>query len=414
MSIPDSADGSTGDSPIRLALCITELEIGGAERSLVELATRLDRREFAPVVYALGPRPRGQQAALVERLENSGIPVHFLNATSPLQAPLVLYRLVALLRAQRPDILQSFLVHANGLGTLAARLAGVPTILTGIRVAERRSRWHLVLARLVDRWVSRHVCVSQAVADFSATTGRLERARLVVISNGVDSSRHTPCAVAGVGKDVQTGVGNSHNHSTNFQPVGCGTRSVPTTIGRSILFVGRLDAQKGADLLVDLAPQFLAQLPEHNLLMVGRGPLEAQLAAAVSRTPFADRIHLLGWRSDVAEIIAAAELVVLPSRWEGMSNVLLEAMAAGKPVVARDVEGVREAIGPDGAEQVVGSDPQAFTDKVVAIAGCPPARSRLGAANQQRVAREFTLEAMVGQYAALYRELAGRSSAARL
>lgn len=405
LSIPDSALCASDDSPIRLALCITELEVGGAERSLVELATRLDRRQFAPIVYSLGPRPHGQQAALIERLETCGVPTHFLDASTRWAAPLALLRLVRLLRAQRPHIVQTFLFHANVLGTIAARLAGVRTVLTGIRVAERRSRWHLVGARLIDRWVTRHVCVSQSVADFSCTHGGLDRAKLVVIANGVECSRQaaSPQRVATGEWKVEPAEGGA----------GCFELYSPLSIhyslrSRSIVFVGRLDVQKGADVLMELAPQILERLPGHDLVFVGRGPLAEELADQARRSAFASRIHLLGWRSDAADILAAAELVVLPSRWEGLSNVLLEAMAAGRPVVARDVEGVREAFGPEGLEQVVGHSPQDFADTVVAIAGSPAAQVRLGAANRQRAGEQFTLAAMVARYAELYRELAQR------
>ena len=154
LSISETATALTPespDSPIRLALCITELEVGGAERCLMELATRLDRAKFLPVVYSLGPRPTGEQAALVQRLEAAGVPVHFLNGRTRLAAPIVLWKLIRLLRSQNPQIVQSFLFHANLLGTLAAHLAGAPYMVTGIRVAERRRAWHLRWANWTGR-----------------------------------------------------------------------------------------------------------------------------------------------------------------------------------------------------------------------------------------------------------------------
>ncbi len=371
----------TTDLPIPLALCITELEVGGAERCLVELATRLDRAKFAPAVYSLRPRPTGDQAALVLRLEEAGVPVHFLNGRTRLAAPVVLWKLTRLLRAQNPHIVQTFLFHANLLGTLAARLAGVRCVVTGIRVAERGRIWHLRWAKWMDRLVTRHVCVSQSVADYSSVAGGLGAARLVVIPNGVDLERFRdmrPCP------HESLGVGPNR---------------------RLIVFVGRLDAQKGPNLLIELAPQFLSRLPDHDLVLVGRGPLRESLEARSRQLAAGDRIHFTGWRADVPEILAAADLVVLPSQWEGMPNVLLEAMAAGKPVVATNVEGMLEALGAENSGQLVQRGSQGISESIVTISSQAEVQSRLGGENRSIVEKNFTLQAVVALYARLYEAL---------
>ena len=126
---------------------------------------------------------------------------------------------------------------------------------------------------------------------------------------------------------------------------------------------------------------------------------------------FADRVHFAGWRADIPQILAASRLLVLPSLWEGMPNVVLEAMAAGLPVVATDVEGVRELLGPAADGQVVPlGDTQAFTDRVIRLVrdtrNRPP---KSGAANRRRVAESFTLDGMVAAYQSLWQSLlAGR------
>src|SRR6478672_4816694 len=113
---------ATSDSPPRrLALVITELEPGGAERCLVELATRLDRSRFLPVVYSLGPPPPVTKQLLVERLAGAGIPTNFLNMSSPWQYLAAVRKLARYFREQRPQVVQTFLFHANVVGTRAAR-----------------------------------------------------------------------------------------------------------------------------------------------------------------------------------------------------------------------------------------------------------------------------------------------------
>ncbi|NLF09629.1 MAG: glycosyltransferase, partial [Pirellulaceae bacterium] len=153
---------------IKLALCITELDAGGAERCLTELAVRADRSRFAPTVYALSPRPPREEESFFPRLRAAGVEVHFLGGGSIWQFPKVVGRLTRLWRKHQPRVVQTFLFHANIVGRIAAKRAGVGPVLAGVRVAERGSRWHLRLDRATQNAVARYVCVSRSVADFTA------------------------------------------------------------------------------------------------------------------------------------------------------------------------------------------------------------------------------------------------------
>ena len=133
-------------------------------------------------------------------------------------------------------------------------------------------------------------------------------------------------------------------------------------------YVGRLETQKGVRWLVETAPAWLGQLPDCDLLLVGKGPEREHLRRMSADRGIADRVHFAGWRSDVPAILARSDLVVLPSAWEGMPNVVLEAMASRLPVVASNVEGVAELLGPDAdAQTVAHGDTTAFAAKVVGI-----------------------------------------------
>jgi glycosyltransferase involved in cell wall biosynthesis len=372
-------------TPIRIAFCITGLEPGGAEKCLVELVKRLDRQQFEAVVYCLGPRPRGNPDSLADQLEAASTTVVCFDARRSIDAPRTLWRLRRRMRRDRPDIVQGFLFHANVLGSLAALLAGVPHVVTGIRVAEQRGQRYLAAARVVDRWVERHVCVSQAVKDFSHRRGGLPESKLVVIPNGVDVARF----------DAAT-------------PVSLERLGVPPG-RRVIVHVGRLDEQKGIDWLLQLMPRVFAELPGHDLLLVGAGPRRAELVALAGRLGVHDRVHFGGFREDVPSILKASEALVLASRWEGMPNVVLEAMAAGKPVVATDVEGVGEALGPAAAQQIVSSrNPDCFAEKLVALLKNRDLAAELGAENRFRAEHFFSLDAMAEAYSRLYRSLALR------
>ncbi len=369
--------------PIRIAFCITELEPGGAERCLVELVKRLDRRQFDPVVYCLGPRPLGNGASLADVLEHSAVEVHCLGARSWLQFPSIFRKLRRQLAVDAPEIVQCFLFHANVLGALAAHSAQVPHIVTGIRVAEHRSVWRLALERWTSRWVERHVCVSQAVRDFSRRQGGLQpEAKLVVIPNGVDFERFAaaaPCSLADLG--VASGR-------------------------RVITHVGRLDPQKGLFWLLELLPRILARSPKHDLLVVGAGPERESLQQHAVKLGLDRSVHFAGFRDNVPEILAASDLLVLASRWEGMPNAVLEAMASGKPVVATNVEGVVELLGPAAeAQTVAAGDSKSFADKVVAILDDAHLATRLGDQNRLRAQQQFSLESMAAAYRDLYLSL---------
>lgn len=373
---------------MRIAFCITELEFGGAERGLVELLKRLDRKKFQPLVYCLGPRPASNPRSLADELEECGIAVECLRAIKPWHAPGAVWKLRRLLVRDRPAILQSFLFHANFLGTLAARGARVPIVLTGIRVAERRANWHLRLARWADPLVSSHVAVSQAVRDFCVREAGLPPHKVVVIPNGVDLARFE-----------------------NVSPVSRESLGVSSACDL-LVFVGRLDEQKGAQWLLERMPDLLRQRA-CDLVMVGEGTQRVALLSRSRTLGIAEHVHLLGRRDDVAQIMAASDLFVLPSRWEGMSNALLEAMASAKPVVATAVEGVEEVLGPLAEQQTVGpQDTQGFVAKCLALLADKNRAGLLGTQNQARIAEHFTLAGAVSGYEALYTALLERQSAA--
>jgi glycosyltransferase involved in cell wall biosynthesis len=370
------------NTPIRLALVITELDVGGAEQCLVELATRLDRERFAPVAYSLARRPP-ERDRLVRQLTDAGIETVFLNLR-PRAGDFFagVRRLAALLRKQQAEVVQTFLFHANAVGATAARSAGVQQVVCGLRVAEPK-RWRLWTERCLARSARRFVCVSEGVARFYREHG-FAAERLTVIPNGIDVDRF---ATAGRGNLEQFGVSPSR---------------------RILLYIGRLHPQKGLTDLLQAMPEVLRELPNHDLLLVGDGSEREALQSLARRLGIEHRVHFAGWRPDVPAILAGAEMVLLPSRWEGMPNVLLEAMASGKPVVATRAEGVDELLGDTSLEQTVPlGDMREFTERIAAIASNPNLASDLARRNQLR-ARQFSWERMVAQYEHLYFSLAGR------
>ena len=366
-------------SPIPLALVITELEPGGAERCLVELATRLDRSRFSPVVYSLAREPGADKRMLVDRLAQAQIPTHFLGLTSAWQYFTAVRRLAEMFQREQTQIVQSFLFHANIVGARAARTAGVPHVLTGIRVADPRW-WRISLERAATKAADRHVCVSQSVSENCRHRG-FDSQKLVVIPNGIDINRWR-----------------------NALPTNVADFGVPAG-RRAILYVGRLDSQKGLDRFFRELPAVFRELPSHDLVLAGDGPQKAALVRIAQRYGIESRVHFAGWQDNIPSLVAACHLLVLPSRWEGMPNAILEGMASGKPVIAMQAEGVVELLGLAALDQSAPrGDWRSFRARLIEVAKDDALAADLARRNEGR-AQQFSIDFMIERYSRLYESL---------
>lgn len=367
-------------APIPIAFCITELDRGGAERALTQLVLGLDRREWLPRVYCLGPR--GHFADVIEA---GGVAVECLGASGVMNLPSVLVRLTLALRRFRPAVLQTFLFHANIVGRLAGRLARVPRIVSGIRVAERQSHWHL----LVDRWtnwlVDHNVCVSRGVADFSVTQAKLRPSKLSVIPNGVD-----------------------YELFASAKPTDLTSLGVPE--GSPVcITVGRLERQKGIDVLLKAASRVLSNHPECHFLIAGEGPDRANLEALAKQLGLMNSVHFVGLREDVPNLLAASTVFVLPSRWEGMSNALLEAMATGLPVVATAVEGTTELVRPGETGLLVPAEnSEELATAMTLLLGSATTSRTMALEAQSHIRSYYAADDSTRAYCDLYRNLVER------
>ena len=359
--------------PVRIAFCITDLDSGGAERALVQLVTGLDRSRWEPRLFCLSG-----EGILAEELFRADVPVACLGAKSS-RNPWVIFRLARALRDFRPALLQTYLYHANIAGRFAGRLARVPVIVSGIRVAERRSRFRLWFDRVTRGMVDHHVCVSEAVATFSRQHSRLSGENITVIPNGVDA-------------ELFAGA----------EPIDLTEFGIPQE-AQTLLFVGRLDPQKDPFVLLQAMELLTRSQPELHLLFVGDGPLQEDLMLQVVDRELNRQIHFAGRRDDVANLMKACDLFVLPSRWEGMPNVVLEAMAAGLPIVATEVEGTTELLAENQTGLLVPpKSPSALAEAVGALLRDPKQAQGMGNRAQQLVVKCFTWNNVIERYDELY------------
>jgi glycosyltransferase involved in cell wall biosynthesis len=366
---------------------LNQFEDGGAERQLVELLRRLDRSRFRPLLYLGVSRGR-----IAEELPELDVPVHYVRGWAG--SKLAGLTLVQELRRERPEIVHSWQFVANTWGRLAGRMAGVPVIITSDRGMDTEvSGLHARIDTMLAPLSTRVVVNADAVAENVHRTRRVPREKIMTIYNGVDLERYTP----GVSRDVAR-------------------RGLAVPLDRSVIgMVASFCHRKRWDVFLTAAAR-VARTRPLTVLCVGEGELREDMERLARVLGLGESAVFLGLRSDIPEIMAAQDVAVLSSDDEGMPNVVMQAMAAGRPVAATDAGGTREIVAEGETGFVVPrGDVDALARRIETLLANPDLAARLGAAGRQRVEHHFTFEACVGNTVALYEELlALKTNAARL
>ena len=266
--------------------------------------------------------------------------------------------------------------HANILGRFAGRLAGVPVVCAGIRVAERDAPRRLALDRLTRGLVDVWVCVGDAVAKFTRERIGVAENRVVSIPNGI-------------------------------APPPTASGRTKTDSRRRMIAVGRLTRQKGFDWLLEHADAWLT--PEirrdWTLWIVGDGEDREKLERIALERELGDFIRFCGWREDAKELVADSDLFLLPSRWEGMPNALLEAAAAGRATLCANVEGVAEILGDAEAQICKPGDVEKWRVKLLRLTTDAALRDGAGERNRRRVLELFDVASTTKSYENLWTRL---------
>ena len=361
---------------------IPTLDRSGAEKQMVLLAEGLPRDRFRVEVAALtrlGP--------LEADLIHAGIPVTAIGKRHKVD-PLALERLTRFLRRKRFDVVQTWIYAADTYGRVAAHRAGVPVVVTAEMAVDLwKGRSERAVDRFLARWTDRIVGNSQAVSDFYRDTVGIPAAKLAVIPSGIADDEPPPeVDPAAVRRELGL-------------PADC-----PLA-----LFVGRLAEQKGVADLLSALDLLRHVRPDLRTLIVGDGPLRERLEATARAYELVEprRAYFLGHRNDVPRLLASCDLLVLPSLYEGMPNVVLEAMRFRKPVVATAAPGTTEVVVDNATGLLVPlRKPPALARAIRQIVDDPALADRLGAAGRSRVETEFGVDRMIARFADLYESLA--------
>lgn len=374
--------------PPLIAHVIHRLDFGGLENGLVNLVNRLPRDRYRHAIVCLA----GFNPVFRERIENPAVEVTSLDKR-PGKDPGTYLRFWRLLRNLQPDV-----VHTRNLGTVdmqwIAWVAGVrrrvhgehgweatdprgldPRSLRIRRACRPVIRHYVPMSRDISRWLQDHVGVDPA--------------RIRQLYSGVDTDRFHPRS-----DDARSAIRDPRPDIRH-----------PLVLGT----VGRLDPVKNQAALLQAFARLAARVTDLNLVIVGDGPLRTPLEAQAGALRVADRVTFTGARSDTPGLMRDFDLFVLPSINEGISNTILEAMATGLPVVAGRAGGNPELV----VDGVTGrlydpADPDALEQALLPYLTDPALRRAHGSAGRERVVQNFSLDAMVNRYAALYDELLAR------
>jgi glycosyltransferase involved in cell wall biosynthesis len=373
------------ESPLSVLYMIDSLGPGGAERLLADYLPRLARLGVEPTVVTMQDREGNPIAA---EIEAAGVPVANLGIRR-LREPGALARVAEVIERTAPDLVHTQLEFSNILGTLAAHRLGVPAVAT-IHTIDRPRGWSRDAARYrLMAWIlrsrgSRVISVSRSARDHFIGRSKARRDRVVTLHSGIELSRFSP--------------GVATNRSAARAELGIAAdASVAMT-------VAVLRPEKGIADMVDALPAVVPFHPSTHYVVVGNGSQRPNLERIVAGLGLEDRVLFTGARSDIPRLLAAADVFVLPSHTEALPTVLIEAMAAGLPVVATEVGGIPEMVDRGSSALLVPPhSPAMLADAVCRLFSSPIQSAAMGRAGRRIASERFDLDRQAARLVDEYR-----------
>ncbi len=381
-----AAPAPVSEARLRVLYLIDSLGQGGAEHLLVRYLEALPAAGVDPTVVVIQDRDGNPLAPAVTGL---GVALETLHIDR-LRRRGALARVGAAIDRHAPDLVHTQLEFANILGTIAARRRGIPTVAT-LHTLDLPRPWSrdAVRFRLMARVLasrSRVIAVSESAgAHFSERSGA-RRGVVTTLYNGIDLDRFLgPHPAAADNLRLSLGI-----------PAG----------SRIVVTVAVLRPPKGIGDLIAALPAVALGVPDTHLVIAGDGPARPDLEAAAAAHGVGNRVHFLGHRTDVDEVLAGADLFVLPSHTEALPTVLIEAMASGLPVVATTVGGIPEMVERGSSALLVPPhEPELLAEAITRVLTSPLQAAAMGTAGRRIARHRFDVNRQVGELVAEYRRI---------
>jgi len=366
------------NAPVTLLYVITGTGIGGAEKALCELVERIDRNRYRVVVCSL--KRSGAYGARLAGAANAFYDLG-LSKSAGLRAVLnfipATLRLAMIMRRERPRIVHCFLFRASMMGRLAACLCPKTAVIASVRVMEQ-GLLKYAFERLTRALVHCYTAVSDEVRLAMIERAHVAPTDIITIYNGIDC--------------------------TGFALPARGPEGIRAE--KRIALIGRLHAQKGHRILLEALKTLITTGRHVHLYLAGEGPDEAALRQRVRNMGISGAVTFSGVVDDVVAFINDIDIVVLPSLWEGMPNVLLEAMCAGRPIVATRLGGIEELV-EDNVSALLCEPGRArpLADAIAHLLDDPDLAGRLASAARQDAHKRFDITHTVAATRALYEDI---------
>jgi len=366
--------------PINILHVISKLPIGGVENQLLLTLKNYDRIKLNPLVCSL--LDKGE---IGKEIEDAGIEVIALNKLKHRFDWSIAKDIYKLIKTRNVKIVRTHQYHANLYGRLAAWLAKVPCIIASVHNVYTidRKLHRRMINRFLARFTDKVVAVSEIVKKDILKYDGLREDKVMIIHNGIDTER-----LLNIDGNV---IRSEFNISSDVPVIGT---------------IGRLTFQKGQKYLIEAVSKIKEKFPSIMLLIVGDGPIKDELQNYSKTLGLNKHVIFTGSRRDIPPLLAAMDIFVLPSLWEGLPNALLEAMASGKTIIATDIPPIREIINNEKIGILVPArDSKAMASSIELLLNDKTSAETFCKSAQERAFSDFNITTTVDKYTNLYKDI---------